>query len=162
MSDEAPKIQIDDDWKAQAKAEKAKLEEKVKQAEAETKPKSAAAQSGQSGQPQAGGGAGSAAGGARGPQQIPPASFDTLVSEHVSRAFTFLGAIPDPNSGRRIQHLDLARHYIDLLSVIQEKTKGNLTDEEEKRLASTLYELRQAYIQISTASLEQTTQQAAG
>lgn len=156
MSDEAPKIQIDDDWKAQAKAEKAKLEEKVKQAEAESRPKPASA-----GPAQAGGAAGGPSA-ARGPQQIPPASFETLVSENVSRAFTFLGAIPEPNSGRRIQHLDLARHYIDLLSVIQEKTKGNLTGEEANSLASTLYELRQAYIQISTAALEQTTQQAAG
>lgn len=147
MSDEqgAPKIQIDDDWKAQAKAEKAKLEEQAKQAnearEAESKP--------------AGGGGDQPAGGAKGPQQIPPASFETLVSEHVSRAFTFLGAIPEPNSGRRIQHLDLARHYIDLLNVIQEKTQGNLTEDEATALASTLYELRQAYIQISTASLQQ-------
>ncbi len=153
MSDEqgAPKIQIDDDWKAQAKAEKAKLEEQVKQSE--SKPGGAAGTG-----PAGVAGAGAAGRGAGGPQQIPPASFETLVSEHVSRAFTFLGAIPEPSSGRRIQHLDLARHYIDLLAVIQEKTEGNLTEDEAKALTSTLYELRQAYIQISTAALQQQAQ----
>ena len=60
-----------------------------------------------------------------------------------------MGAIPDPRTGQRMQNLDLARHHIDMLSVIEEKTKGNLSDEETQMLTQTLYELRQRYIQLS-------------
>ncbi len=125
---EAPKIHVDSDWKAQAQAEKAKLaEQEAKTAEAG---------------PEAVGGA---AGG------LPPASFETLVSTTATQALFSMGAIPDPRTGQRMQHLDLARHHIDMLSVIEDKTKGNLSDEETKMLTQTLYELRQRYIQLSGA-----------
>ena len=122
MSDETPKIHIDDDWKTQAKAEKEKLTEKAKE--------------------QPAGGAG----------DIPEPSFDNLVRTMATQALLFMGAIPDPRTGQRIQHLDLSRHHIDTLAVIEEKTKGNLSEEEQEMLTTTLYELRQAYIQLSTAA----------
>src|SRR3970040_2093729 len=99
-SDQGPKIHIDSDWKAQAQAEKQRLAEKSKQTAAD-KPK------------------GSAPGG------LPPANFETLVSTMVSQALFAMGAIPDPSTGQRMQHLDLARFHIDMLGVIEEKTKGN-------------------------------------
>ena len=126
-SDQGPKIHIDSDWKAQAQAEKQRLAEKSKQTAAD-KPK------------------GSAPGG------LPPANFETLVSTMVSQALFAMGAIPDPSTGQRMQHLDLARFHIDMLGVIEEKTKGNLTEEEKTMLSQTVYELRSRYIQLSAAA----------
>jgi len=123
--DEAPKIEVDSDWKAQAQAEKQRVTEEAKTARQTPK--------------------GDAAG-------VPPASFETLVSTLATQALFAMGAIPDPASGQRIQHLDLARHHIDMLGILEEKTKGNLTEEETTLLASTAYELRSRYIQLSTAA----------
>lgn len=125
MADEAPKIHVDSDWKAQAQAEKEKLSEQAKQAEAE--------------------------GGTPGAGQMPPANLETLVSTMATQALFALGAIPDPATGQRYQSLDLARHHIDMINVVSEKTEGNLTEEEAEMLKQTLYELRQAYIKISSA-----------
>jgi len=129
MPDEAPKIHVDSDWKAQAQAEKAKLAEKSK----------AAPKPGGPGAPGAQGG-------------LPPANFETLISTMITQALFAMGAIPDPRTGQRMQHLDLARHHIDMLSVIEEKTKGNLTEEETTMLTGALYELRTRYIQLSSAA----------
>jgi hypothetical protein len=131
---EAPKIHIDSDWKAQARAEKEKMAEKAKAAEA---------------QPGAARGARSAGGGGGG---LPPATFDTLVSTMATQALFAMGAIADPRTGQRMQHLDLARHHIDMLGVIEEKTRGNLTEDEATLIATTVYELRTRYIQLSSAA----------
>ena len=134
-------IQVYSDWKAEAQAEKARLEEKVKAAETRA--------------PASGTGGAARPGSLGGGREMPKASFETLLQSIASQAMLFLGVIPDPRSGQRIQHLDLARHHIDTLAVLDEKTKNNLTDAEGKLLATTLYELRQAYIQVSTAMREQ-------
>lgn len=126
-NDEAPKIHIDSDWKAEAQAEKERL--------------SAASEE----DPSKGTG-GREAGG------LPEANFQTLVSTMATQALFAMGAIPDPRTGQRIAHLDLARHHIDMLGVLEEKSKGNLTEEEQKMLSTTIYELRNTYIQISNQS----------
>lgn len=134
MTDE-PKssLHVDSDWKAQAQAEK----EKLAKAAAEKK---------------ASAGTSSAGSGATAPdgQQIPEASFEVLLSTMATQALFALGGIPDPRTGQRMAHLGLARHHIDLLAILQEKTQGNLSDEEQTMLNQTLYELRQRYIQLST------------
>lgn len=136
MSDDAPKIIVDDDWKSQAQAEKQKLAEQAKAKQA--------AEAGDAGAPNAGG---HASGG--GGRQLPPASFETLVSTMTTQALFAMGEIPDPQTGQRMAHLDLARHHIDMLSVIAEKTEGNLSKEESDMIATTLYELRNRYVQLT-------------
>lgn len=135
------KIQIDSDWKMEAEAEKARLEEKVKATQAS--------------KPSAGPAGSARPGGVTGPREMPKASMETLVQSVASQAMLYLGIIPDPRSGQRVQHLDIARHQIDTLAVLEEKTKNNLTESEAKLLATSLYELRQAYIQVATAIREQ-------
>ncbi len=139
MSDEAPKIIVDDDWKAQAQAEKEKLAEQARAAKAESA--SAGADSGA-----APDGSGAPGGGER---QMPAASFETLISTMTTQALFAMGAIPDPQTGQRMAHMDLARHHIDMLAVIEEKTKGNLSKEEADLLANTVYELRNRYVQLT-------------
>jgi hypothetical protein len=138
-NDSQPSLQVDSDWKAQAQAEKERL------AKAAAEKKAAAGATASS----AGAKATGAAPGAGG-QQIPEASFEVLISTMATQALFALGGIPDPRTGQRMAHLGLARHHIDLLSVLQEKTNGNLSDEEKTMLNQTLYELRQRYIQLST------------
>ncbi|QDU34225.1 hypothetical protein KS4_22900 [Poriferisphaera corsica] len=127
---ESPKIHIDSDWKAQAQAEKERLS-----AEAEQKTDTDQ--------------------GAGGMGEMPPANFETLIGTFVTQALFALGAIPDPRTGQPSLSLDLARHNIDMLTVVSDKTKGNLSKEEEETLATTLYELRNRYVQISQAARQQ-------
>lgn len=68
---------------------------------------------------------------------LPPASFSTLVR---------LGKVPDPQTNQPVVRLPLAKHFIDSLEVIQEKTKGNLSDVESGMLESMLFELRMLYV----------------
>lgn len=135
MSDEAPKIIVDDDWKSQAQAEKQKLAEQTK-----------AKQAAEAGGSDPGATPGAGAGGGR---QLPAASFETLVSTMTTQALFAMGEIPDPQTGQRMAHLDLARHHIDMLTVIEDKTKGNLSKEESDMLATTVYELRNRYVQLT-------------
>lgn len=155
MADEQqdqPKIHIDSDWKAQARAEKERLAKKAKPAPppgsaAEGAGESPGATSGASGTSGAaeGAGAGGASEGA-----MPPANFETLLSTLATQALFAMGAIADPRTGQRYQNPGLARHHIDMLGVLEEKTKGNLTEEEANILAATLYELRTRYVQIAS------------
>ncbi|MEQ9460142.1 MAG: DUF1844 domain-containing protein [Phycisphaeraceae bacterium] len=129
--EEAPKIIIDSDWKAQAQADKQKLAEQAKAKESEK-------------------GAG-AAGAPGGPEGIPPASFETLLSSIATQALMSLGAFMDRRTGQPIPaDLEVAKFHIDLLGVLEEKTKGNLSKEESEILTGTLHELRSHFVQQAT------------
>ncbi|MCJ7543004.1 MAG: DUF1844 domain-containing protein [Phycisphaerae bacterium] len=132
--EEKPKIVVDDDWKAQAQAEKERL---GKEADAA---KSAAPA--QPGAPAAEAAAG------RG-RELPQADFSTLVSTLVTQIFLALGGLEDPKTKKRYVDLALARHHIDTLSVLEEKTRGNLTEDEKKLLDKALYETRMHYVQLA-------------
>ena len=152
------KILIDSDWKAEAQREKERLKQKeqAKQGGGGSGGGGGAAATGGTmpSDPRGGGGGAQASprsgGGAR--QEIPPASFEGLMNILAMQALSALGAFPDPQTGQRVAYLDLARHHIDLLAVLEEKSKGNLTEEEADVLAQTLYELRQQYVAVAQAS----------
>lgn len=79
---------------------------------------------------------------------LPPASFEFLALSIRTQAELQLGLIHfGPESERPKPDLDLARHSIDLLGVLQEKTKGNLTLEEQRLLENSLTELRFRFVQ---------------
>jgi hypothetical protein len=123
MSDETPRLHIDSDWKAQAQAEKERLAEKEAARAVEA--------------------------GAEGMGELPPADFRALVATLASQAMMGLGAYADPQSGRVVIDVVGAQFAIDLLGVIEEKTKGNLTDEESKELGEILAQLRARFVQIA-------------
>jgi len=135
---EKPRIIVDSDWKAQAQAEKEKLAREV-----EAKQAQQAAQGGEA----AGPGGEGPGGGA--PRELPPPSFAALVTGLATQILYALGGYEDPRTKRRYVDLDLAKHQIDSLAVLEEKTKGNLTDEEKKVLDQALYECRMQYVQIA-------------
>ena len=128
---EGPKLIVDTDWKAQAQAEKERLAEKEK---AKAPPKGAP--TGQPGEED------------YGPVQ---ANFAELVRMLATQAMMYLGAFPDPETGKRMVALEAAQFNIELLGVLEEKTKGNLTEEEKTMLTRLLYELRMQYVEIAKA-----------
>jgi hypothetical protein len=80
---------------------------------------------------------------------LPPASFATLVSTLVSQVLMALGGYEDPRTRRRYVDLDLAKHFIETLAVLEDKTRNNLADDEKKLLDNALYECRMQYVQIA-------------
>jgi hypothetical protein len=84
---------------------------------------------------------------------IPPASFDYLVATFRFQAEMQLGLLhfgeekdrPEPN-------LDLARHFIDILAMLQEKTRNNLSLEEQRLLDNTITEMRFRFVQVAGKS----------
>lgn len=84
-----------------------------------------------------------------GERPLPPVDFQTFVISLGSSALLQLGEIEDPATGRREKNLVLAKHTIDLLSMLQVKTKGNLTPPEAKLLESLLYDLRLRFVEAS-------------
>jgi len=71
--------------------------------------------------------------------------FHLLVLSFSNAALVGLGLVPDPDGGGTGKNLDLTGHNIDLLEMLQHKTKGNLTDEEKHLLEGLLYDLRLKY-----------------
>jgi len=77
--------------------------------------------------------------------ELPPVNFENYIFGLYNTALIHMG-IRDPETGRLIQNLPLARHTIDTLGMLQEKTKGNLTAPEGNLLENLLYELRMNYL----------------
>lgn len=77
---------------------------------------------------------------------LPPVDFQTLVISLGSSVLMHLGAMPDVEGGQSVD-LTLAKHSIDVLAMLQEKTRGNLTAAEADLLQGLLYDLRLKYIE---------------
>ena len=119
---ERPKIIVDDDWKSSARAEKEKL---------------AAAAEEKASKPGEG----------ELPENI---GFKELISLFATQALMYMGAIPD-QSGRAMVSLEVAKLNIDLLGVVQEKTKGNLDEQEQQMIDQTVHELRTHFVETAKA-----------
>ena len=75
-------------------------------------------------------------------------SFNALVLSLATSAAVHFGDVADPASGQKgTSNLEAAGHMIEMLALLEEKTHGNLTDEEKRFLAQALYELRMRYIE---------------
>ena len=84
--------------------------------------------------------------------------FIEFVLMHAQNAALFLGQIPNPKTGEPEVNLDLARMFIDQLAMIQEKTRGNLTNEEAKVLSNALSNLQMAYVDVARQTPQGTAQ----
>ena len=118
MSEEK-KIIIDEDWKSTVQAEKEAL---ANEDNAEPAPSADA-----------------------GPQ-MPPASLEMLLTSLATEAMMSMGQIPKPGAEDLEINLDQARYAIDLIEVLKEKTKGNLSDAEENGIIDLLHQLRMAFV----------------
>ena len=81
---------------------------------------------------------------------MPAASLPFLISTISAQVLASLGQFPDPVIGKPVIRLDYAKLNIDTLAVLQEKTTGNLNNEESQMLEQTLHELRMLYLAIET------------
>jgi len=123
-SEKEPKIVVDADWKAQVQAEKEAFS-RLAEEEAEKK-------------------------GASDRPPLPPASFPILVTTLSTQALFALGHFQDPEKGEIRRDQEQAKHLIDLLQVIEDKTRGNLTPDEQQLLENVLHELRLAFVDSSS------------
>jgi hypothetical protein len=122
-----PKIIIDEDWKSHVQAERAALaKEHVPQPDAPSAEPAA--------QPEE--------------MPIPEASFSVLVTTVATQAMVALGQAPMPGEDKVTVNLPFAKHCIDTLDILAQKTKGNLTGPEDSLLSRFLYELRMLYVAV--------------
>jgi hypothetical protein len=84
--------------------------------------------------------------------------FIEFVMMQAQNAALFLGQIPNPQTGKGEVNLELAKMFIDQLAMIQEKTRGNLTNEETAVLRNTLSNLQMAFVEVSRQAREGTTE----
>ena len=77
---------------------------------------------------------------------FPEISFSTFILSLNSSALVHLGLESDPSTGERTSNLPLAKQTIDILGMLEEKTSGNLSDDERRLLTNIVYELRLMYV----------------
>lgn len=120
-SPQDPNPKSDDEWKDRVKADDAALDASAAPADAEFE---------------------------MGPDHshgMPPATFISLVHLLTAQAMAGLGLVPGPD-GKPHRELSVARHFIDLLSVLEVKTKGQLDPDEALMLEDVLHDLRMAFV----------------
>ena len=83
------------------------------------------------------------------PDKLPPPSMALLIATFASQATVAFGHVPNPIDGKTEVRLDLAKHAIDMLVILEEKTNGNLAPDEAAMLETVLHQLRMAYVAAS-------------
>jgi len=144
MAEEKPSLHIDTDWKRQAQEEKKRLAEEEARKAKESAP---AAPSAAPGAGPASSRSATAAGRGRG--EIPPANFATLVQSILTQILFYLGDLTTRGAEPNV-NLDMAKHQIDILGVLEEKSRGNLSEDEKKLLDTALYEARMRYVSVAS------------
>ncbi len=79
-------------------------------------------------------------------EALPAVDFSTFVMSLSHSAYIHLGAAPHPETNQLAVNLPIARQSIDLLSLIEQKTRGNLTGQEERLLEQILFDLRMRFV----------------
>ncbi len=144
---EEPKLIIDEDWKTQVQREK----EEIKKREAEATKEAPAAE--EASPAAAHEGTDAAVAGKAGDQPPPPpASLLLLITTLATQAMAALGQLPDEEGKSMPVNLDYARHFIDSIGILEEKTKGNLASEEQAFMQQTLHQLRLAFVTVRNQS----------
>lgn len=77
---------------------------------------------------------------------LPEINFSTFIFSLNSSALVHLGLVEDPASGAKTKNLPVAKQTIDILGMLEQKTTGNLSDDEEKLLKNILHDLRIMYV----------------
>ncbi len=78
---------------------------------------------------------------------LPEINFSTFIFSLNTSALLHLGEVPDPASGKEQEDLAMAKQTIDLIAMLEDKTRGNLTPDEENLIKHILYDLRLRYVQ---------------
>jgi len=86
-----------------------------------------------------------------------PVTFSTFILGLSTQALLHLGDVADPTSGRVTRDLHAAKHVIDILGILREKTRGNVEPAEESLLESMLYDLRMRYVALMRSGAKEGT-----
>jgi hypothetical protein len=121
------KLYVDEDWKSQVEREK---NEATRTSQGETAPETAAKSSSS----------------ADSNAPLPPADLSFLIGTLYLQGAMALGLLPNPISNKSETDRQRAKHAIDLLTVLQQKTEGNRTADESAELEGVLHQLRLAYV----------------
>ncbi|OQY07725.1 MAG: hypothetical protein B6I22_02510 [Desulfobacteraceae bacterium 4572_123] len=81
-----------------------------------------------------------------GDSRLPAINFATFIFSLNSSALVQLGMMDDPGSGKKVKNLPLAKQTIDIIGMLEEKTRGNLDEDEKNMLKHILYDLRILYV----------------
>lgn len=127
MTQEPGRIHVDSDWKQEAQREKERLA------------------------------ASEAAAPKKGEAEAQPAGVLDIINLLATHAAIGLGGMQAPGGERMPPDLEMARFHIDLLMVLDEKTKGNLTPEEKRVLDSVNYQLQVGYVELAGAAAKAVT-----
>jgi hypothetical protein len=76
----------------------------------------------------------------------PPIDFPSYLLSYYTQGLVLLGEVPNPYTNKKEEDMDAARHTVDILSMLEQKTRGNLSKEEQQLLESVLYELRMKFM----------------
>ncbi|MCG8686628.1 MAG: DUF1844 domain-containing protein [Desulfobacterales bacterium] len=80
-------------------------------------------------------------------ETMPKIDFSSFVLSLYSSGLVQLGKVEDPSTGKKAVNLEMAQHSIDMIAMLQEKTQGNLSEDEDNLLKALLSELRMAYVE---------------
>ena len=127
-SEPQPKIIVDEDWKTKVEQERIQQESKPVLATEETKSTAEHEEF------------------LKDPQHLPPADFQALLQMLVSEAMVSLGVWPHPADNKPHFLPNLAKHFVDLIAVLEQKTRGNLSPDEAKAIEQVLHQLRMTYV----------------
>ncbi len=133
---EQPEKKVDEEWKERVRRERGDAEPGERNQETPAAAESQPPPQGESKQPEQ-----------EPSRQLPPASFGALLLSLCTQALIALGAVEDPLTGKRETDLPQARFTIDLLGILEEKTRGNLTPEEKEALDANLFQFRMQYVE---------------
>ncbi|MBI5893901.1 MAG: DUF1844 domain-containing protein [Deltaproteobacteria bacterium] len=84
------------------------------------------------------------------PPSLPPVDFSNLILSLSTSVLINLGEVPDPVTNKKDKNLEMARQTIDIIELLKDKTKGNLTEGEGKLVDAVLYDLRMRYVSASS------------
>jgi hypothetical protein len=76
----------------------------------------------------------------------PPIDFPSYILSYYTQGLVLLGEVPNPYTNKKEEDAEAAQHTVDILSMLQQKTKGNLGKDEEQLLDTVLYELRMKFM----------------
>jgi hypothetical protein len=86
----------------------------------------------------------------RGPgQPLPEVDFNALILSLSSSVMMHLGVLPNPVSHETVADLPLAKQTIDIIALLEQKTRGNLTKDEKQFVEAVLYDLRMKYVEVN-------------
>ena len=150
MAEELPSLHIDSDWKKQAQEEKRRLIEAEQKRAATPPPAAPSAPSLGADMESSGARSGASAGrSARGRRELPPPTFPTLVQSLLTQVLYYLGELSATGDEPPV-NVDLAKHQLDLLAMLDEKTANNLAPEEREALDHALYEGRNRFVSVAS------------